>query len=90
MAVAARVVKTMTARIVRAESTDYGRDLSSLQNAESFPIEAEATDVLFHDGPFEEISVERLRTGVLNYALGSGVVNPESRDVPPPGHECLG
>ena len=56
----------MTARIVRTESPDYGcRDLSSLQCTESFPIETEATDVLFHDGPF----VEMLRLSVYELTL---------------------
>ena len=57
----------MTARIVRTESPDYARDLSSLQRTESFPIETEATDVLFHDGPFEEI----LRLSVYEPAFRS-------------------
>jgi hypothetical protein len=51
--VAARVDKAMTARIVRTESPGYTcRDLGSLQRSESFSIETEATDVLFHDDPF--------------------------------------
>jgi len=66
----------MTARIVRTESPGYARDLGSLQRTESFPIETEATDVLFHDDPFEEIlrlSVYELTFRSIHMALGLSI-----------------
>jgi len=82
IAVAARVDKTTTACIVRTESPDYARDLSSLQRTESFPIETEATDVLFHDGPFEEIlrlSIYELTLWIMQMTLGLSILGLSMR-----------